>query len=359
VTALTTVKDNPLTTIGSVGALAAVGTLYPGLKDLLQELIRRWSGVEAAEIPTWLNILLLLLFVGLIVFEQYGPRKRVSQHPTRLLAVRHHSLMAVPAPILQDSDLPEDGGPWLIERVDCDLTRQLSHGNLAVSGAIAEQEHVWTRLEAHLQAQAPPRLAYYGVAHIPLQVWAGVRLSHASAMLFELVRAQGRWRELQHGKGPNLHLRQERRLAQGKPASLVIRVAVSYPVDLQDVRDVVPEPFDDVLITIGKPQPDVISHYEQAHSIAAMVREAIDSGMQRLPPKADVNLFFAGPMSVGFSIGKIISSSNHNSVIAYNHSRQETPRYHWGLRVNSPHAHDLVVEPTPVGSANSSFRMVR
>jgi hypothetical protein len=55
-------------------------------------------------------------------------------------------------------------------------------------------------------------------------------------------------------------------------------------------------------------------------------------------------------MSVGYSMGRLISQSMHGEVVVYNFSSQQTPRYSWGLRINVlDQGPSQVVRPNPVG----------
>lgn len=350
--------SRPLTWLGGVVAAGAASALFGGWSDTLQAAFRKAAGLSEVDLPQPLLVSLLVGGLALVVFDQVYLVRKESKASKRLLAIRHTSLNPATVPHLRPSELPKEGGPWELEPVDCDLTRFLSGGSLHISGAVAQQQHIWTQVEAHLRGSKPPPLAYYGVAHVPLQILAGRQLAHNPPLLFELVQSDGTYRELKRGTGPDLGLSTQTSPSRVTPTSLVIRVAISFPVGLDEVREIVPDPFDDVLVTVAKPARDIITHYAQAEAVAEHVCKAIDSGRQRIPG-GTVHLFFAGPMSVGFSIGRRLSPSIHPEVIAYNYSMQTKPKYLWGLRVNSPSAPELLVEPSPVGAAVPPPRLTR
>jgi hypothetical protein len=336
----------PLTWIGALLVINSIGSVFGTYGDIAQGFLRKALGLPEQETSQLLSVGLLLLGIALVAVDQYGLR-RDRKAPKRLLAVRHASLNPSSVPLLAEVDLPAEGGPWALERLDCDLTRHLSGGQLEPERAVSDQEHLWATLEAQLRVPNPPRFAYYGVAHIPLQILGGCQLAHVSPLLFELVRKDSTWRELRQDAAPALHLRTQKTLSKSPPSALVVRIAVSYPVDVQDVREIISEPFDDVLVTVAKTAPDIITHYAHAEAIAAAVRSAIDSGRARLAPGGKIHLFFAGPMAVGFSIGRRITRTIHPEVIAYNYSMQASPRYHWGVSVNSPPGSPKVLRPVP------------
>lgn len=348
----------PLTGLGGLLVVGSAGALYGGWSDTIQAAFRRMVGLPDADVSQPLLVVLLIVGLVMVLFDQIHLARKESKASKRLLAIRHTSLNPATVPHLRSSELPKEGGPWELEAVDCDLTRFLSGGSLHISGAVAQQQHVWTQVEAYLRGSKPPPLAYYGVAHVPLQILAGRQLAHNPPLLFELVQSDGTYRELKRGTGPNLGLRTQKTPSKMTPTSLVVRVAVSFPVGLDEVREIVPDPFDDVLVTVAKPARDIITYYAQAEAIAEHVCKAIDIGRQRIPG-GTVHLFFAGPMSVGFSIGRRLSPSIHPEVIAYNYSMQTRPKYLWGLRVNSLLAPELLVEPVPVGAAAPPMRLTR
>lgn len=285
-----------------------------------------------------------LTFVGIVIIicDQIYLR-RPQRHSKSIIAFRHHSLHATPAPPLAKASLPRELSGLELENMECDLTQFLAEGRLELPNACRIQDTAQRDLSARLKAANTPVFAYYGIAHIPFQVLLGRQLSQTNPTLYEFVKSSGQWMPLQTGKGPNLGVKVEKKDSPTPPKSLVVRVAVSYPVTPECVAQVIEGPFDDVLISLTKNEHEKISHYAQVEAIADAFRQALDKGRERLPHGAKIHVFFAGPMSVGFTMGRRISPTVHPEVIVYNYSAQNTPRYSWGLRVNASDGKSLVV----------------
>ena len=79
---------------------------------------------------------------------------------------------------------------------------------------------------------------------------------------------------------------------------------------------------------------DKITHYGQLEAICIAFRQVLDEIHAELPRNVTVHVFYAGPVSVGFALGRRISRTIHNPVIAYNYTANTNPAYAWGVEVN-------------------------
>jgi hypothetical protein len=106
-------------------------------------------------------------------------------------------------------------------------------------------------------------------------------------------------------------------------------------------------PFEDVCISIAKPRIDAITHYSQIEIIAAAFRRVLDDLHARVAEAHTVHVFYAGPVSLGFSLGRRISRTIHHRVVVYNYTARTNPRYAWGVEVNGGNAtpETVVVRP--------------
>jgi hypothetical protein len=172
--------SRPLTWLGGLLVAGSAGALFGSWSDTIQAAFRRTVGLPDADVPQPLLVGLLISGVLLVLFDQVYLARRDGRAGKRLLAIRHTSLNPATVPHLRPSELPKEGGPWDLEPVDCDLTLFLSGGSLHVSSAVAQQQRIWNLVEAQLRGSKPPQLAYYGVAHIPLQILAGRQLAHST-----------------------------------------------------------------------------------------------------------------------------------------------------------------------------------
>jgi len=304
----------PLTKLGSLITLGGLSGLFPGVRDIIASILAEITGVSIPEVSVWVALIVLVIGVGIVVLDQIDARG-MGRAAKLLLALKHTSLSDIQPMSLDQQDAPTRDGRLSVEQIHCDLTIEMAHGHTEIAAAIRKQQRIMQELAVRLQANPRPKLAYYGIAHIPFQLLAGCQLTHTAAYLYEQVRESGTWQELQTGRLKAFAVNVQKTGADQSPASLVIRIAVSFPVELTDIKDVVAAPFDDVLISVAQPRRDLVTSYQQVEALALAFREALDQGMQRLSRGGSVHVFYAGPMSVGFELGRRISVSNHPAVI--------------------------------------------
>ena len=329
------VIERPVTALGSLVALGGLGGLFPGPKDVLAAAIAELVGTPDPAVSAYLAVAVMATGIIMVVCDQIAANRKKTPNRT-LIAFRHHSLQPVSAPLLSETDLPKRLGSVLLEHRDCDQTAEMQARKQNYAAALGIQDRAWTWLKSRLESNPRPELAYYGIAHVPFQILMGYQLSQTNPLLFELSRQDRVWRELLEESAPHLGIQVLENHSKCPPHSAVIRISVSYPVELADIKEIIPEPFDDIELRINDIGIDRITHYGQVREIVAAFRSALDSSMRRIPRGGEVHLFYAGPMSLGFSLGKAISPSIHPKVAAYNHTRQSQPRYSWGVTVNSP-----------------------
>ena len=65
-----------------------------------------------------------------------------------------------------------------------------------------------------------------------------------------------------------------------------------------------------------------------------MFREVLDALKTEEPGPTGIHVFYSGPMSVAFCLGRQISPTIHPPVLVYNYTAKTTPKYAWALRVN-------------------------
>lgn len=348
---------------GVAGALAAasgiagLGLLSPGPKDVIIAAANKYLGLSMdLNTPWWVGAP-LLAFCGtmLLVMMRALKADRTDHEGKPFIAFRHHSLRNSVPPLLTRDAVPAGLGERTLSHVDCDLTAQLADGapsNNDLKAAVEEQQRRVEYLLSSIRTLPDARAAYYGIAHVPLQVLAGRMFGPGlSPQLYELDGDRATWMPLLDGNGANLHVRRVTAAAADPLADAAIRVSLSLEVSLDDVRQVLQEPFEDIHIRLAHPARNVVTHVGQVDAICHEFRAALDSLHNRMALGGRVHLFLAVPMSVGFSLGRVLSSSVNPDVTCYNHTAQGSPRYAWGLRVNTDApSGKVVVRPRAVST---------
>lgn len=352
----------PLNWAAATFAATGAAILNPGPKDAAIAWVNQHFGLGMKlDTEAWYGVgavaAAMLLFLPHVAWF-FGWRRRPSA--TKVLALRHISLNVSVPNQLNEGDLPSLLAKVPLTNLDCNQTLQLSSGALKFRDALRTQEKATEDILVHRRTDTGTVIAYYGIAHIPLQVLFGYHLTTAvRAELFELDQAAGRWRHVAPGSGADLNPSLSQAPCEGHPAAAIVRVSVSAEVALADCTEFVAGPFDEFHIRVAKPARDVVTHADQVNRIAGLFRDALDAATRRLPPGAQIHVFAAVPMSVGYSMGRLISQSMHGETVVYNFSSQRTPRYSWGLRINVlDQGLSQVVQPDPVGVSGAVGRNV-
>lgn len=250
-------------------------------------------------------------------------------------AIRHHSFELLTDRILEDS-LPLHLRPYEIQHIEFNQSPFFTgdiYDPLRALRQINELINIFlTLFQSHTNAV----IGYYGIVHIPLQFFTGYAVSTwPKVTLFELDRNTNCWYELAMGDSPKLRLNVRSISRPVNAVAVVIRIAISFDISKNDVDDVVPQPYEDIQIKIGKPRIDAITHYSQINEVCSAFRQVLDDLHTRVDKSLIVHIFYAGPVCLGFSLGRRISRTIHHQVIVYNYTAHTSPRYAWGVKINS------------------------
>jgi len=304
--------------------------------------------------PLW-GVLLVALGVGFFIWT--APSEQPVWTVTRrsVVALRHQSMEALTRPLLPSSLPPELTGAD-IHTLNIDQGVFYAGGILtAPDAAVRLQMDLAMQLRAVLNSTPNAEIIYYGKAHVPLVFLAGHALSTGAPIrLYELDRQSGDWRAIEEGEGQDLRLRVKRTPSGGVTSDAVIRISISYPVHAGDVAEVIRRPYRDVHLSIAEPRLDAIRTMRQIEQIARTFRQVLDQLKSEPSGPAQIHVFYSGPMSLAFSLGRQISATIHPPVLVYNFTAKTTPKYSWALHVNGDGSPDSLVMPVPAAVAGRS-----
>lgn len=275
-----------------------------------------------------------------------------------LIAIRHQSMEQIPARAIQAA-LPQELRNCVYREFVVDQCDLFQSGRLSDPGeAVRRQRDLEMRVAALLAEHPEAHIAYYGIAHIPLLFLAGYTLSNRRAVLqFENDRHTRTWNLLQRGgESPQLHISGLPNEVVWEAGEVVVRISVSYPVTPAAVADVVPAPLASVELGLEQPQPDCVTSVNQLRIYAQAFRQTMDLIHGRLPHASGIHIFYAGPPSLAFLCGQLVSKTIHPRLVVYNFVGKDRPQYAWGLDLTRAiDAPDFLVRPrTPEGASASA-----
>lgn len=271
--------------------------------------------------------------------EELALRERlVDAGRKELLAIRHQSLN----PIMPNAILEELSANLREKRFDeisLDSTSLYQNGRLTSPLVALKEQSEKTQDIINLYRNNPNlELAYYGIAHIPLVFLLGFQLnSRKSIHLFEHNRKDDSWGlpdDLK--KFPKLDIKKEHLSAGTSTPDVVIKFGISYKVLDVDVDSVVSSPMLKIDLSLASPTRDIVRNIEQLEEYAKTFRNVLDEIHNLYTHVNCVHVFYAGPVSLALRCGQQISPTIHPKVLVYNYTNHDSPKYKWGVCVNTP-----------------------
>jgi SMODS-associated and fused to various effectors sensor domain len=336
--------------IGFPLVLVGIEIVKPiGLLETFLSVLNKYLrlGIPETLSPVF-GVFLILLGLAVILVGEWLRRNTSTRR--KFIAFRQQSFQPFTS-ALTSNDLPDSLTDADLSVIDCDQSPHLGERPIGIVEAIALQRRKLSELNVLRNAFPTAEMGYFGIVHVPLQFLAGCALStFASVRLFELERNSGKWRELE-SHGPDLGVEAVASSHTKEARAVAIRIAISYDVNKADVEKVLACPFEDIRIGIRKPRLDAITAYNQINEVCGRFRQVLDDLHHRVPDSRMVHVFYAGPSSLGFSLGRRISKTIHCRVIVHNYRSASTPKYAWGVEVTSDGPCDqmVVVQETASG----------
>ena len=264
--------------------------------------------------------------------------KLIDTNRKNLLIIRHQSLDPIMPDAIRD-DLPDNLRNMAFNEIAIDLTHLFSDGRLTDPQlAINEQQEKTNEIRRLYKSNSNIDLVYYGIAHIPLVFLLGYQLNvRRSINILEHNRRNNKWNLLQTANSfPDLIVRGALTDASNNGTDVIIKFGVSYPISNTDVKQIVLLSKSTMELTLPSPTPDAVRNIDQLEKYALMFRAMLDE-IHNLSAKIGcVHVFYAGPVSLAFRCGQLISPTIHPRVLVYNYFSQDEPKYKWGIHVNAP-----------------------
>jgi len=320
--------------LGGLLIIAGLSVVTPvGWGLLVRSVLARYLKLDVATSSPnstgWTLIALGILFI--VCGEAW--RKTQGNGGDRLLLFRHESFDRTMTRVLS-TDLKLELSECAIQEIACDQKAFLEKRPLNLKLATSTQAKTLETLKILIAQNPSWQTGYYGIAHIPFVFAAGHALSStADIHLFEHWPRIGKWKELD-AVGTPLGFFVSENNTPPSFNSVVIRIAISFEININLVAQKLEEPFVDVLLTIPAPRREAVYAYDQVADCAARFRRLLDDWSGRLPLGGSIHVFYSGPVPLAFRLGQQISQSIHKPVFIYNYSSGRPTPYEWHLVVN-------------------------
>jgi hypothetical protein len=170
---------------------------------------------------------------------------------------------------------------------------------------------------------------FHGLAAIPPVVLAGYIVTDRRLVrLLDFHPEAGNWLWPGTPEGfPALECKGLPKRPLKKLGDVFLRMAVSYPINVESTRNLGITPQLEVDLSLASPARSIVRSEEQVRAYGRAFRQTMDELARLLPAGGTVHLFYAGPMALAFHLGQQISENIHPPVAVWNYSRG----YEWAI----------------------------
>lgn len=293
----------------------------------------------------------MAVYGTLAVQQIFGETQQPNDDGTsrvNCIVIQHHSLEDFPIYALR-ATLPAEWACSNIQEVVIKQSDLCTAGHLHdPRAAVRRQWDLDARVTALLTRYPDARVAYYGLAHIPLLFMAGYHLSNKYPLnFFEHNRRNGKWELLKEdADGPELSIEGLPDRINSASGAVTLRLSISYEITSDIIAGLVPHPLAEIHLRLPQPHLDPITSDKQLQVYSAAFRTVLDAIHHYLPNTHSIHLFYAGPACLALNLGRQISKTIHPRMLVYNYLAQANPPYQWGLDITTtPESPELVVLP--------------
>jgi nucleoside phosphorylase len=235
-----------------------------------------------------------------------------------------------------------------IQSVAIDLTADVEPG-----GGLRNPEEVVARLLAAngeitklLERRSEAEFIFHGHVHIPVATLLGFLFTDRQQVGFYDYHSTAtppswNWPLSEDATYPELRIVGEVPTIPLKHGDIVVRMSVSYPVRAENTRAVVSDPVLEIDLQVSQSERGVVKSERQVLAYGLAFRKLLDRiASAVIDPRARVHLFYAGPVSLAFHIGQLISASIHPPVVVWNYGR----RYEWAIDLGAAATGEVRIE---------------
>ena len=336
---------NVCTVLASRVALgrSAANTRGPSVFRKIAQTLRG-SHLSIQMTAVVLTSLACVLFFGMRRFSMPLPLLRPSVPDVAKRSDLPLLVIAQPTlGIVNDEEIASALGPRqaVVQRVDIAPMQQLgSKLDLPDWPQLAERqtELVRTLVMPALRTAPTPRIAYFGMAPVPLGIHLGALLSGlVPVSVYQRSHRNGSWKWPDDERTQDVVRKGLPQVARQDVGSVVLRVSSSVPIDPNLTREVVTNPLAEIDLTLRVPSPDALRSETDVIEVAAAVQQTLDEIAKYLPHATVVHLFAAVPGALALRIGMAINPNIHPPIQTYHFDRNLSPRYRPALLLNAGH----------------------
>lgn len=354
--------SRPLT--GRAGYLLIVVGVWitepPIIIDLVNLVLAKNSlgQLSAVESQPIIGLTLVVLGLFLIVLSHVWIKKHTANE---IIGIRHNSLGSFPLEAIKP-DLPLIQRLRRYREINVDHSDSYSNGVLTDHRSLIRRlDKVPTEINSFVGSAPDTPISYYGLPHIPAAFYLGYLLADSKYLIqiYELNNNSNRWDQLA-SVNPSLEIINNKEKLSPSTASgdIILSVGVSYPVQQSEIDELGLENIlGHVQFNAKSPQRQLISSHNQIDQTCLEFKATLEHIKNSCPNRDKIHLFYSGPASLCFALGRCISERIDSEIVVYNYSIKEKPKYNWSLTINSSTATSAIFKQhSTTGEANVSVQ---
>lgn len=296
----------------------------------------------------WKSVIIggVLVLIGLII---YVINKRVTsklrEKPKLLISILHKSI--------DDFLTPEYSSirngyykDYEVQEIEIDQSKTYKNGSLSYQEfAVLAQVDLQTKIKTLHATNPNSEIAYFGLAHIPLLFYIGVQIADKYKIeFFEYNRTKYSWDYLDNKK-VEIDIIHTKQYQNPEDINGVIKMEVSYNINDELIREVLPSYSTKHNISLKKVRIDAISYHDEIVQLSKVFRETIDEIMEEKQNVETIHLFYAGSVSLAVNLARKISKRTDPEFVIYNYERNQKPKYKWAININQPiQSEDIIIK---------------
>lgn len=286
------------------------------------------------------ELILGLLFIVLSIVFFFSKKKYElwynAKYQDNLIAIMQQGLQATSFPDFNKKTAGKDFRNFHIHPIIIDEIDFIN--NEEYIDVLKNQNSIISDIAKLTRTHTNYKLAYWGITRIPLAYSLGVKLSDTQSInIFDYNRTKRKWNQLSYSWLKNKRIKPQRFLIEksnihkASSQDVIVCISTTFMISKVDCIQAVPNYhslYDLKLTNIKNGKRDRLRTIKEMDMLAESYRKLMDEISTKTNIKT-VHLFYAGPNSLAFKFGTVLSEAIHPKVLVYNYNRNDTPCFSW------------------------------
>jgi hypothetical protein len=198
--------------------------------------------------------------------------------------------------------------------------------------ALAQQRKFNEKLKPVLAEHPTARVAYFGLAPIPVAFHLGYLVGNTHALtIYQWHHTKNAWYAETDAPSPEYQftinpvtLPSEKQKGKG---DVIVRIGTSFSIEPQTTYEVVNNPANEFDIQLQAPHIDSLFTQHNISDVVNAFQDVLNSYANKLTDREQIHLFISSSAGLPFALGTRINTNIYPYVQTYQYDRMQTPKY--------------------------------